>query len=107
MQVKPRLPTYVAPGYRDDRLKPSKSEERLKVRNQRQPGSRNAANTSSTAKIDDDMTKRKVRRGHFQIDEIDSCEVTLDTIKNKVTYPAKTMSAISSSVKEIGYWCSK
>ena len=47
--------------------------------------------------------REKERKQVFP-EDIDSWEITLDTIGNRITFPTKTMGNILSSVKEIGYW---
>jgi hypothetical protein len=105
MNTKIRLPTYVTPQYRDDRktVRSSRSNDRIDLQFQRDGKSRdtNVAPMNSQG----ELTKRKLRRGHFQTDDADSWEVTLDTIKHRFNNPAKTISSINANVKEIGAWC--
>lgn len=73
MNVKVRLQTYVAPEYRDDRktIRSSRSENKSDLHFQREGRSRER-NATASVNSQSDLTKRKIRRGHFQTDDVDS-----------------------------------
>ena len=100
------MPTYVAPQYRDDRnrLRGCRSNDKIVTYFPRIPASKERKETSYV-RSSRDVSKRKTRMGYLQSDEIDPCEITMDTIKHKLTHPTKTLSSISTSIKEIGSWC--
>lgn len=96
--------TYVSENYVDNRQKltRSQSNESNKVfKNQGFYG--NQGNTNNSHLYNQNETRRSERKTTWP-EEIDSWEITLDSIGNRITFPTKTMGNILSSVKEIGYW---
>lgn len=62
--------------------------------------------SSTDAESKYDYSKRIVRRAHFKPDEVDVLEEEDDVAKSQIFNPTKSISAIQSNVKEIGYWWS-
>ena len=104
------MPTYIAPQYKDDRNKVPR------INSYYQKGSKppkiHSARGQSTGMNDtystEDYTKRKVRRGHFKIDDLEITvqEVDMDSDDYDLKNKGSCKPNISESLqKDLGYWC--
>lgn len=107
MKMGKRLKTYISPEYTDTRNQSSKrilkqrgDKNITKIKSARGYSSYINETTST-----DDYTKRKVRKGHFQNEDVEDFEANIQEIHNSMPIHGSSKHGESSRIhKEIGYW---
>ncbi|CAI2383035.1 unnamed protein product [Moneuplotes crassus] len=100
-----RLPTYVAPQYKDNRPVNRKRPQLVRPSFNNIKGDR-VSSYCGEAESTEDYTKRTVRRGHFQDEDVEYIEIELNEPQEITPNTGNsTTPEVKILQKSIGYWC--